>query len=210
MGAGRGGAGMSRGGSRGGSQMGSNRGMSQNRGRGGMHGSGRGSLGHSGGSMRGSHHNRDRGNIGNYNQRGGGSSFSSGRHDRQNNASFRGRGGAQVHGGFGRNARSDGFHNRSQAAGSSSANALGKRDENRRTLTDFKIIGLELSDLGWQWGQISSPQSEDKSEKDGEEKKQESEGGKENTVSKTEDAQLELIVTSETEASKETRGGNWW
>lgn len=28
----------------------------------------------------------------------------------------------------------------------------GKKDENRRTLTDFKIVGLTIPELGWSWG----------------------------------------------------------
>ena len=32
----------------------------------------------------------------------------------------------------------------------------GKKDENRRTLTDFKIIGLEIPDLSWSWGVLPS------------------------------------------------------
>lgn len=30
----------------------------------------------------------------------------------------------------------------------------GKKDENRRTLTDFKIIGLEIRELSWTWGTV--------------------------------------------------------
>lgn len=37
-----------------------------------------------------------------------------------------------------------------------SSNFGGKRDENRRTLTDFKIIGLTIPDLSWTWGVIPS------------------------------------------------------
>lgn len=164
MGGGRGGAGMNRGG-RGGNMGGSggNRGMGMNRGRGGsMHGGngGRGGPGHSaGGAMRG-HQSRDRGGFNNANRRGG-TSFNNGSHH-HNNASFRGGhggrgGGNSMHGGHGRSGRSDGFHqNRAfpHTAHSGSSSGIGKRDENRRTLTDFKIIGLEIRSLNWQWGQI--------------------------------------------------------
>lgn len=187
MGSGRGGSGTNRGAR--GNQMGAGRGMVQNRGRGGMHGSGRGgNLGPSGGSMRGGHHNRD----GFRNQRGGGS-YANGPRHHQNNASFRGRGGSQSHG-PGRNARSDGHHGRSQVAGSSSANNLGKRDENRRTLTDFKIVGLELPALGWQWGQVVVPDSEVKKEDDDD--KLEVTEGKENAGSptKVDDAETEKEI----------------
>ena len=197
MGAGRGGSGMNRGGR--GNQMGAGRGMAQNRGRGGMHGPGRGGLGPSGGSMRGGHHNRDGGGFRNQHQRGG--SFTGPRHH-QNNASFRGRGGGQAHG-FGRNARSDGHHGRSQLAASASANSLGKRDENRRTLTDFKIVGLELPTLGWHWGQITPPEPAEVKKENAEEtdKLQETEEKKEDTDVKVDDTQADPTVSHETEAS---------
>ena len=40
----------------------------------------------------------------------------------------------------------------------------GKREENRRTLTDFKIIGLELRDLAWSWGIIPNTPAPEKPE----------------------------------------------
>ena len=33
-----------------------------------------------------------------------------------------------------------------------SSSSSGKKDENRRNFTDFKIVGLEISDLSWTWG----------------------------------------------------------
>jgi 20S proteasome subunit alpha 6 len=33
-----------------------------------------------------------------------------------------------------------------------SSSGSGKKDENRRNFTDFKIVGLEISDLFWTWG----------------------------------------------------------
>ena len=30
----------------------------------------------------------------------------------------------------------------------------GKKEENRRTLTDFKIVGLEIKELSWKWGTV--------------------------------------------------------
>jgi 20S proteasome subunit alpha 6 len=38
----------------------------------------------------------------------------------------------------------------------SSFSSSGKKDENRRTLTDFKIVGLEMRELGWTWGILPS------------------------------------------------------
>jgi 20S proteasome subunit alpha 6 len=34
--------------------------------------------------------------------------------------------------------------------------SVGKKDENRRTLMEFKIVGLEICDLGWTWGALPS------------------------------------------------------
>lgn len=150
------GSGMNRGG-RGGNPSG-NRGMGMNRGRAAsMHGGGGrgGGSNQSNGPLRG-HPSRDRNNnFGNFNRRGGGS-FNGPHH--QNNSSFRsGHGGRsgnnQSHN---RSNRGDGFHHNraSTNAASVSGSGSGKREENRRTLTDFKIIGLEIASLGWKWGQI--------------------------------------------------------
>jgi 20S proteasome subunit alpha 6 len=43
------------------------------------------------------------------------------------------------------------FNSRDSLAASSSGGG-GKKDENRRTLTDFKLVGLEIKDLDWAWG----------------------------------------------------------
>ncbi|KAI0071924.1 hypothetical protein K474DRAFT_1679051 [Panus rudis PR-1116 ss-1] len=66
------------------------------------------------------------------------------------NASFRGR----AHGfNANRAARQDNAipHGPKDSASSASFSS-GKKEENRRTLTDFKIVGLEFRDLGWSWG----------------------------------------------------------
>ena len=57
---------------------------------------------------------------------------------------MRGRG--QSHHNLGRN--------RHEPPKDSTISPYGKREENRRTLTDFKIIGLEIPDLEWQWGTV--------------------------------------------------------
>jgi 20S proteasome subunit alpha 6 len=78
--------------------------------------------------------------------RGGGSFAGSGMN------SSRGRGGHQNNG---RATRSDGHGSSSgpmPLGPSSSFNAGSRKDENKRTLTDFKIVGLELADLNWSWG----------------------------------------------------------
>ncbi|THH33800.1 hypothetical protein EUX98_g460 [Antrodiella citrinella] len=50
---------------------------------------------------------------------------------------------------------------------SSSANVSGgKKDENRRTLTDFKILALEIRDIGWSWGALPTVKSEVKEVKE--------------------------------------------
>lgn len=134
--------------------------MPMNRGRGGAnHGSvGRGGgLGHSGGGPLRGHQSRDRGGFNNFNRRGG-SSFNNGPHRHHHGQSDRSNrmGGGSTHGGHGRSGRSDGFHRgaASNASVGSASTVSTKRDENRRTLTDFKIVGLEIRGLGWHWGYI--------------------------------------------------------
>ncbi|KAG6819203.1 hypothetical protein H0H93_014376 [Arthromyces matolae] len=82
-------------------------------------------------------------------QRGGGGSFRGGRHQGPSNRSrhdnsFGPRDGQHGHG-----------HGHGQQMSSSfggGGSGGGKKDENRRTLTDFKIIGFEIKDLDWRWG----------------------------------------------------------
>ncbi|KAF8845627.1 hypothetical protein BDN67DRAFT_961220 [Paxillus ammoniavirescens] len=153
--------------------------MSTGRGRGGPMGGSRGGLtgqrggrggnmfmnggsGRGGGSQQGSLRGHgSRGGFGNkqdfHNRRGG--SFNAGhqQHHQGNmgNASFRGRGQSHT---AGRGGRQDGtgaqLGNRDAASGSFASS--GKKDENRRTLTDFKIVGLEMPELGWTWGILPS------------------------------------------------------
>ena len=159
MGGGRGrggGMGMNRGGSRGG------------RG-GGMYGNmgGRGGGPGQGGSFRGQGNrgfgNRDNRRGGSFNA-GAGPSFPHGNqsqhqsqhqqsHAPQNfSGSFRGRnqGYGNSHGRGGRH--DSGMVHKDSSV--SSAVSSGKKEENRRTLTDFKIIGLEIQGLGWTWGSV--------------------------------------------------------
>ena len=35
-------------------------------------------------------------------------------------------------------------------------NVANKKDEKRRTLTDFKLVGLEIQNLDWRWGHVPS------------------------------------------------------
>ena len=80
-----------------------------------------------------------------------------GPHHHQNNLSSRSSHGGRMHGGHGgRGGRSDGYHSNRALANSTNTSGSGKRDENRRTLTDFKIIGLEIRSLDWRWGVIPS------------------------------------------------------
>ncbi|KAF7355047.1 Proteasome endopeptidase complex [Mycena sanguinolenta] len=106
-----------------------------------------------GGPVRG---HGSRGNFGGnkdyHNRRGG--SFAGGGSFQNSSGSFRGRG--QNHANRGRN---DGggvstFGARDGPANSSFSS--GKKDENRRTLTDFKIVGLEIRELAWTWGVLPS------------------------------------------------------
>lgn len=139
----RGGMGSGRG--RGG-PMSSNRGGMTPRGRGGGGGSGGGGRGGQSGGVRA---HGSRGNFGGGHGRRGGSF--QGNHNHQ--GPFRNRQGG------GRGGRHDGgstaSFNTKDGTVSSFGNA-GKKDENRRTLTDFKIIGLEMPDLSWSWGILPS------------------------------------------------------
>ena len=164
---GRGGLPSGRGGSVGGARGGGVRGSSMVGARGSMSGRGRGGSGYmggggggggrggggSGGPLRG---HGSRGNFGKdfQNRRGGGSFTSGGGGYGHQNSSFRNRG--QTHGG--RGGRHDGGGGTTFGAKdgqmSSSFSSVGKKDENRRTLTDFKIVGLEIHELGWSWGNL--------------------------------------------------------
>lgn len=213
MGGGRGGnMSMSRG-SRGG-HMGSNRGTNANRGRGGsMYGGGSGGRGlaPSGGSMRG-HQSRDRGGFTNFNRRGGGGSFNNNAHHHQG-ASFRGghgghsgRGGSgSSHGAHGgRSNRSDGHHQNRGPVNTSSMSGTGgpgKREENRRTLTDFKIVGLEIQNLMWKWGHIPLMVSID-DKKETVKDVALNDDGKHDSKVKVEDPGMDASVTSELDHGK--------
>lgn len=59
------------------------------------------------------------------------------------------------HQNFSRGARHDsGIPHGPKDMFTSSGLSSGKKDENRRTLTDFKIVGLSIADLGWGWGNV--------------------------------------------------------
>jgi 20S proteasome subunit alpha 6 len=73
-----------------------------------------------------------------------------------NAGSFRGgRGG--HHGARGPRADAQGAGSTPLGPSASFNAGAGKKDENRRTLTDFKIVGFELPDLGWSWGVMPRP-----------------------------------------------------
>ncbi|KDQ64979.1 hypothetical protein JAAARDRAFT_202226 [Jaapia argillacea MUCL 33604] len=157
---GRGGGSMYGGSGRGGGPAGGGGGVGVGAG-----GAGGGGGGGSGGMPLKSHGSRGGfyGNKDYQNRRGG--SFSGGGHSNhhqqqsmQSSSSFRGRGqGHYAHSssssrGGGR-PHDFGPRDSSQAPSFPSG---GKKDENRRTLTDFKIVGLEIKDLGWSWGIMPS------------------------------------------------------
>lgn len=133
-------------------------GLSGGRGRGSfVGGGGRGGSGGgpSNGPLRG---HGSRNNFGGGNNRRGGGSFtgSGGAGYSHQGGSFRGRN--QGHMSSNRGSRLDGgsgsgFGSRE---GTMSSSFGGKKDENRRTLTDFKIVGLAIPDLSWTWGVIPS------------------------------------------------------
>ncbi|KAJ7117299.1 hypothetical protein C8R43DRAFT_1036986 [Mycena crocata] len=116
----------------------------------------RGGGGGSGGPVRG---HGSRGNFGGnkdfHNRRGGGSFAGGGGGGSFQNpsGSFRARGQNHSNSGRGRNDGAGG--NATFGAANSSFNS-GKKDENRRTLTDFKIVGLEIRELAWSWGVLPS------------------------------------------------------
>lgn len=165
MGGNRGGAvggrgGISGGGARGGraGSMSGNRGGLGGRGRGGSFVGGGGGGGRGGGQPNGPLRGHgSRGNFGanrDYGGRRGGGSFNNG----SGGGSFRARNQGGNRGG-----RHDGgssgsaFNSRDGTALSNVTN--GKKEENRRTLTDFKMVGLSIPDLDWTWGVLPpSPQ----------------------------------------------------
>ncbi|KAL4241362.1 hypothetical protein ABKN59_000121 [Abortiporus biennis] len=162
-GRGGGGGGMGRGG------RGGNMGMARggNRGRGGMYNNvgGRGGSMQGGGSFRGHGGNRT---FGNRESRRGGSFNAGGQgfgqqqqqqHHHQNfpgGPSFRGRN--QSFGNAARGSRHDSNIPHGPREGQSSVNSR-QKEENRRTLTDFKLVGLEIPSLSWTWGVIPSETS---------------------------------------------------
>ncbi|KAH8106064.1 hypothetical protein BXZ70DRAFT_918046 [Cristinia sonorae] len=169
-----GGSGMGNRGGRGGS-MGMNRG---GRGRGGMYANsgGRGGLSQSGGSFRGQGSNRGFGNRdnrrgGSFSAGGGGQSFTHPHQQQAQQQQQHHQGGSGSSSFRGRN-QSFNHSNRRQDSGiphgpremGSSVNVSGKKDENRRTLTDFKILALEIRDIGWSWGTLPTVKPEVKEE----------------------------------------------
>ena len=133
-------------------------GLGGGRGRGGSFSSGSGRNG-AGGQQSGQpnrHGSRNFGDKNFQNRRGGSFSNGSG-YSHSTSSSFRAR-----HSGSGRN-RGDGSGLGSRD-GTMSSSFGGKRDENRRTLTDFKIVGLAIPDLGWTWGTIPSSSQMDTEE----------------------------------------------
>ncbi|KAJ7283497.1 hypothetical protein C8J57DRAFT_1432583 [Mycena rebaudengoi] len=155
------------GGGGGGGSMNGNRGggMSGRGGRGGSYstGGGQGGRGGGGGGSTGSVRGHgSRGNFGgnkDYHNRRGGGSFTGGGAGGNSGSfqspsgSFRARGQNHSNSGRGRNDGSGTFG--THGAANSSFNS-GKKDENRRTLTDFKIVGLEIRELSWTWGVLPS------------------------------------------------------
>uniref|UniRef100_A0A0W0FL96 Proteasome subunit alpha type 1 n=1 Tax=Moniliophthora roreri TaxID=221103 RepID=A0A0W0FL96_MONRR len=116
---------------------------------------GRGGGGGGGGSMR-SHGSRNQlGGSGKdfHNRRGPGGPFNAG------GGSYNNQGGGGGGGSF--RGRNQGGQNRNQRYDGNASSSLGlrdstntKREERRRTLTDFKIVGLEISELSWTWGTL--------------------------------------------------------
>lgn len=141
-------------------------GMSGRGGRGGASYPGGGATGGRGGtgSAGPARAHGSRGNFGgnkDYHNRRGGGSFTGGGGAgsfQNSSGSFRARGQNHSNSGRGRN---DGGGGGSSTFGlrdgpANSGFNSGKKDENRRTLTDFKIVGLEIRELAWTWGVLPS------------------------------------------------------
>lgn len=116
---------------------------------GGSGNSGRGgSTGNQGSGLRG-HGSRAGGNF-NQNRRNQGSGGF------QQGGSFRNRN--QGHSNQNRSGnRQEAGSNAQKEPAVNSAAPGGKKEENKRTLTDFKIVGLEIPELEWSWGVLPSP-----------------------------------------------------
>lgn len=99
---------------------------------------GGGNAGQGGGSFR----NNTRGGFGNRDRRGG--SFNAGAYSHQQGPSFRGR--------YNRSGRHDGGSFTARDSNASSS----KKEEPKRTVTDFRLVGLEIRELDWSWGTLSS------------------------------------------------------
>jgi len=157
---GRGGGNAGSRGGRGGSMSGTRGAMGGGRGRGGSF-SGGSSAGRSGtgsgppsGPMRGNSRPNFSGGNKDFQNRRGGSFGGGGSYQGQ---SFRGRnqmGSNRGHRNDGGGGGGYGARENTQMSGYS-----GKKDENRRTLTDFKVIGLAIPDLTWTWGTVPSTSS---------------------------------------------------
>jgi 20S proteasome subunit alpha 6 len=112
--------------------------------------------GPSNGSVRG---HGSRNNFGGgSNRRGGGSFNSSGGagYSHQGGSSFRGRNQGNMSSNRGNRPDGGSGSTFGSREGTMSSNFGGKKDENRRTLTDFKIVGLAIPDLSWTWGVFPS------------------------------------------------------
>lgn len=72
-------------------------------------------------------------------------------HQNYNNNSFRGRNQGFSHSSRGARHDSHASHGRENTSVASAGFSSGKKEENRRTLTDFKIVGLEIPELSWSW-----------------------------------------------------------
>lgn len=108
---------------------------------------GAGNAGQGGGNFR----NHTRGGFGNRDNRRGGS-FNAGAY--QQGASFRG----------GRHNRSG--RNDTANAAARDPDASSKKEEPKRTVTDFSLVGLEIQELHWSWGVLSVPSAKTESQEE--------------------------------------------
>src|SRR5262249_45107401 len=132
-----------------------------------------------------------------YHPRRGGGSFSSGGASYQN-SSFRRQG--NTHGRGSRHDAAQLTHGTRDGSTTTNSSSFGRKDENRRTLTDFKIVGLEIRKLDWTWGLI--PESRQGKDKEADAVDIPDPLEKSNVPQKSEAEGTDLIVKTETSVTK--------
>jgi len=79
---------------------------------------------------------------------------------------------------------------------------VAKEEARRRTLTDFRIVGLEIKALGWKWGVVRPVRSEDDEEDEEEDEDEEDRKSEAGGEEKVEEAARDAIKETETAAEE--------